>query len=200
METKPTKQKKFRKDVKNTNIYIKSLITRTISLPISTIGKNIRETIEKCISAMFEGKCLVEGFVKPGSSTIITHSSGMVSGTNVKFEVVFECYICCPVEGMLIECVAKNITNAGIRAESATEKVSPVVVFVTRDHHYMNPNFSKIQENDTFVARVIGQRYELNDKYVSIIAELVDKKEFDEKNEKTKKPKKPTLVIDEDDE
>jgi hypothetical protein len=149
---------------------------------------------------MFEGKCLVEGFIKPGSSTVITHSSGMVSGTNVKIEVVFECYICCPVEGMLIECVAKNITNAGIRAESATEKVSPVVVFVTRDHHYMNPYFSKIQENDTFVARVIGQRYELNDKYVSIIAELVDKKNFDDKNEKTKTPKKPTLVIDEDDE
>lgn len=192
------KQKKFRKDVKNATIYTRSLITRSISLPISTVGKNIRETIEKCISSLFEGKCLVEGFIKPGSSTIITHSSGIVSGVQVKFEVVFECYICCPVEGMLIECVAKNITNAGIRAESSSEKVSPIVVFVTRDHHYMNAYFSEIQENDTFLARVIGQRYELNDKYVSIIAELVDKKEK-EYGKPSKKIKKPILVIDEED-
>ena len=99
---------------------------------------------------------------------------------------------------MLIECVAKNITNAGIRAESSSEKVSPIVVFVTRDHHYMNAYFSEIQENDTFLARVIGQRYELNDKYVSIIAELVDKKEK-EYGKPSKKMKKPILVIDEED-
>jgi len=36
-------------------------------------------------------------------------------------------------------------------------------------------NFSKIKEHDSIVIRVIGIRYELNDKYISIIAEFIDK-------------------------
>jgi hypothetical protein len=34
--------------------------------------------------------------------------------------------------------------------------------------------FSQVQLNDEIKVRVIGQRYELNDKYISIIAELID--------------------------
>ena len=183
----PSKFKK--RDVRYASIYSRSLITRSLSLPITSIGKNIQETIEKNIATNFEGKCVVEGFIKPGSCKIITYSSGMVHATNIKFEVVFECQICCPVEGMLITCIAKNITKAGIRGESADDNPSPVVVFVMRDHHYTNAYFSTIQEEGKFVARVIGQRFELNDKYVSIIAELVDTK-------KEKEPSKPRLVFE----
>jgi len=192
---KQPQQQKKRKDQRLESIYSRSLITRNISLPIASIGKNIKETIEKNIAFNFEGKCVVEGFIKPGSSKVITYSSGIVKANNIGFIVVFECQICCPVEGMLIQCTAKNITKAGIRAESADETPSPVVVFITRDHHYMSSYFSSIQENDKFQARVIGQRFELNDKYVSIIAELVDpKKDYGA----TKKgPSKPRLVIEE---
>jgi hypothetical protein len=95
----------------------------------------------------------------------------------ISFEVVFECDICFPVEGMLVSCVAKNITKAGIKAESATDVPSPIVVFVTKDHHYNNAYFSEVQEGDKINVRVIGQRFELNDKYISIIGELVKEKE-----------------------
>ena len=140
------------------------------------IGKNIRETIQEIITTNFEGKCLVEGYIKKGSTKIITYSSGLIErGTNISFEVVFECEICFPVEGILLSCVAKNITKAGIRAESATETPSPVVIFIARDHHFNNKLFSEIKEEDIFNVKVIGQRFELNDKYISIIAELIKK-------------------------
>lgn len=183
MLVKPLRNK--RREIKYSSIYSKAMITRNISIPIKFVGKNIQETIEKNIGSLFESKCIVEGFVKPGSSKIITYSSGLVHGTNIQFEVVFECLVCCPVEGMLIQCIAKNITKAGIRAETSDETPSPVIIFITRDHHYMNTQFSTIQEGDKFLARVIGQRYELNDKYVSVIAELAEKQ----------KDMKPRLVI-----
>ena len=142
-------------------------------MPITAIGKNIQETIEQNIAFHFEGKCIVEGFIKPGSSKIVSYSSGVVQrGTYISFEVVFECDICFPVEGTLIECVAKNITKAGIRAESANETPSPIVVFIAKDHHFNVDYFLEIQEGDKFLANVIGQRFELNDKYISIIAEV----------------------------
>ena len=204
METKASlpQQKIYKKkEIKYSGIYSRSLITRSVVLPIVTIGKNIKETIEKCIAINFEGKCIVEGFVKPSSSKIITYSSGVVQGTNIKFEVVFECQICCPVEGMLIPCIAKNITKAGIRAESDEEIPTPIVVFIMRDHHYMSKYFSTINENDKIMVRVIGQRFELNDKYVSIIGEAVDpKKDFQTGPKKSGVKKisnnKPKLVIE----
>lgn len=174
-----------RKEIKTFNIYSRALITKNVRIPIKHVGKNIQEVIEKNVSSLCENKCIVEGFVKPGSIKIITYSSGIVSGLYCQFEVVFECLVCCPVEGMLIQCVAKNITKAGIRAEAADEQPSPVVIFIARDHHYMNATFSNIQQGDKFLARIIGQRYELNDKYVSVIAELVEKP----------KDVKPRLII-----
>jgi DNA-directed RNA polymerase subunit E'/Rpb7 len=168
------------------SIYSRSLLTRNIIVPIVSVGKNIVETFEKHISKNYDGKCLAEGFVKPGSSKIITYSSGLIQkGTQVSFQVVFECEICFPVEGMLIQCVARNITKAGIRAESPSETPSPIVVFIARDHNFSHPAFANIQEDDAFTARVIGQRFELNDKYVSIIAELVVPRQGDREREKT---------------
>ena len=181
---------------KLSSIYSRCLITRTIVLPITAIGVNIREIIDKKIHDTYEGKCLVEGFIEKDSAKIISHSSGLIQrGTNISFVVVFECKACFPVEGTLISCVAKNITKAGIRAESLDEKPSPVVVFIARDHHYNSEQFNKIKEGDSFVARVIGQRFELNDKYVSIIAEL--KVERTKKGRGIKKPAEVMLQLNE---
>jgi DNA-directed RNA polymerase subunit E'/Rpb7 len=176
-------------------IYSKSLLTRNITLPITIIGRNIKETIENVINDHYEGKCLVEGYIKPKSSKIITFSSGVIAGDNISFEVVFECMICNPVEGMNIMCVAKNITKAGIRAESATEIPSPIVVFIARDHHFNNNKFINIHEGDMLQIRVIGQRFELNDSYISIIGELMNTNTNNTNAEKSIAMKKPRIVI-----
>jgi len=161
------KQKEIR------TVYSLSQITKKIALPITAIGRSLQQTIEETIAAMVEGHCIVEGYVKPKSVRVITYSSGIIKGTDVIFDVVFECEVCFPVAGMLFNCVAKNITKAGIRAESIDEMPSPFVLFVARDHYYSNNYFNSIEENEKFVAKVIAQRFELNDKYVSIIAEIV---------------------------
>lgn len=178
--------KKPRKEQHIQTVYSRCLITRSVSLPITAIGKNIRQTIENNISANYEAKCVVEGYIKPGSIKIITYSSGLVQrGNEISFEVVFECQVCFPVENMLMVCVARNITKAGIRAESADENPSPVVVFIARDHHNNSSQFADIKEGDKFTTRVIGQRFELNDKYISIIGELVrERKQFGGSDEK----------------
>jgi DNA-directed RNA polymerase subunit E'/Rpb7 len=187
-------QLKKKKENRIQTVYSRCLITRKIVLPITTIGKNLKENIEENIKTSYEGKCVVEGYIKPNSSKIITFSSGSIErGNNILFEVVFECDICFPVEGMLISCVAKNITKAGIRAESANDVPSPVVVFIAKDHHYSVSYFSEIQEGDNVTVRVIGQRFELNDKFISIIGELIKEKDM-----KLKQPNKPRIVIEEE--
>ena len=77
---------------------------------------------------------------------------------------------------MLIDCKVLNITKAGIRAEYLNEEISPIVVFVARDHHYKMDAFSDIKEDDTIEIRVIGIRYELNDDKIAILAKFIKKK------------------------
>ena len=173
-------------------LYNQILITKTIPISINNIGNSIKETLEKAIAFQVEGKCIVEGYIKPNTVEIITFSSGLVQGSIVVFDVVFQCYVCSPVEGMHITCIAKHINKAGIRAE-IDETPTPVVIFIARDHNYSSPLFAEIKENDEIKVRVIGQRFELNDKYVSIIGELVKPKPD---KEFYKNPSKPKLVIE----
>ena len=78
---------------------------------------------------------------------------------------------------MIVKCKSKNITQAGIRAESIDDP-SPIIVYISRDHHYNNTYFNNIKEDDEISIRVIGQRYELNDRFISVIAEIIVPKEF----------------------
>lgn len=193
-------QKKKRDNKIISSVYSRCLISKNIILPINAIGKNIKDTLERNISINFEGKCLVEGYVKPQSSKIVSYSSGLIyRGNNVSFEVVFECDVCFPVEGMLLSCVAKKITKAGITAESATDIPSPIMVHVARDHSYNSALFSDVKIGDKIDVRVIGQRFELNDKYVSIIGELVKPKTdkyFGKKPLNTNPSTKPRIIIE----
>jgi len=184
---------KKRRDNRTQSIYSRCLLTRKVVLPIQCIGKNLDEVMEEYIQTHFEGKCIVEGFVKPNSSKIIRYSSGIIErGSNVQFELVFECDIYFPVEGMVLSCVVSNIVKAGIRAVSSTDVPTPFIVFIAKDHNYNSQQFNDIQEGDIINVKVIGQRFELNDKYVSVIAELVKEKEYTNKNKPSFKPK---LVI-----
>jgi hypothetical protein len=157
----------------HSELYNQILINRTIPMSITNVGNNIKENLTKMVAQQIEGKCIVEGYIKPDTVEIITFSSGLVMGSQIIFEVVFQCYVCSPVEGMHINCIAKHINKAGIRAE-VKDTPSPVVIFIARDHNYASPLFAQVKENDAIKIRVIGQRFELNDTYISIIAELVE--------------------------
>lgn len=154
-------------------LYSKSLLTRKVVLPITCVGSSLDGVIDKYIKDHYEGKCIVEGYVKPESTRIMRYSSGTIDrGCNVIFETVFECDICFPVEGMLIQCVVKNKVKAGLRAESIYQP-SPIVVFIAKDHHFTSEEFNNVEIDAQITVKVIGQRFELNDTRISIIGELV---------------------------
>lgn len=185
--------KRKQKRISDNYIYTDSLITRCVYLSIMEIDKNLKETITKKIKKEYEGKCIVEGYIQKDSCQIISYSSGLIKGVNIIYDVVFRCKTCFPVEGMNINCIAVNITkSAGIRAEIADISPSPAVIFITRDHHYNDDYFSTIKEGDRFSATVIGQRFELNDKFISIIAKLI------EPNSQKTYDTKPRVVLEEE--
>ena len=187
---KPRNKKIFEKKLED--VYGSALLTHVLEIPMNVVGSGIKDKLEKKLRATIEGKCISEGYIKPNSIKVLTYSSGKIyDGNKIHFETTFECSVCLPVEGMVMNCMAKNITKAGIRAEiESSDSDSPVVIFIARDHHYNSDYFSSIKENDKIKIRDIGQRFELNDKYISVIAELIQTK-----RSKDVMRKKPRLVL-----
>lgn len=158
----------------NSHVYIRSLLTQKTVLKYDEVNSELFDILETKLKKLNEGKCIKEGYVKNNSVKLLTYSSGELFDNKILFECVFECLITNPVESTIIHCITKSITKVGVRAELIVEdKISPYIVFIARDHHYNNESFSHIKENDIIEVRILGQRYELNDKFISIIAELI---------------------------
>lgn len=154
-------------------VYMKSILDKKVCLSITEIGKNVRQNLEQKIQAEIAGKCINEGYIKPGSIRILQYSSGNVNSDYVEFKVVFECMACLPVEGMIIECVCKTVTKAGIHAQVVDDDGNtPVTMFIARDHHHLDKRFSEVNEGDKISSMVIGVRYELHDKFICAIGNL----------------------------
>lgn len=154
-------------------VFTKSLLHQKVSLSITEIGNNLKQNLEQKLIFKNEGKCIAEGFVKPNSIKIIQYSSGVINMDAVDFNTVFECFICYPVEGMLVECTVKTVTKAGVHAEVKVDDTIPIVVFIARDHHNTNKYFAFIKENTNIIVRIIGVRFELNDTHICAIGTLV---------------------------
>ena len=156
-------------------IYAKSILSKKVSLVITEIGENIKDVLVSKIISSVEGKCIAEGFIKPGSIHLVCYSSGNINSEHIEFQTMFECLICHPVEGMTIDCVSKTITKAGVHAQVIdADGVVPLTIFISRDHHNTNRNFNSIKENSNMSVKVVGIRYELNDPYICVIAKLID--------------------------
>jgi DNA-directed RNA polymerase subunit E'/Rpb7 len=164
-------------------IYMQNILTRKVKLSFTSVGSNLVENISLDLSNHIEGKCVPEGFIKRNSIRIVNYSAGIITGKFVTFTVVFECLVCRPVEGMKFKTIIKNITKAGIRCETM-ENPSPVVVFIARDHHFKSKEFSQLNLEEQVTVKVIGIRYELNDPYISVIAEYVHPRKIKVKSKK----------------
>jgi DNA-directed RNA polymerase subunit E'/Rpb7 len=155
-------------------VYIKSVLDTKVCLAITEIGKNVKQNLENRILVKITGKCISEGYIKPGSVKIVNYSSGNIQSDVVEYHVVFECMVCLPVEGMEIMCKCKTITKAGIHAQVIDEDGNmPVTIFIARDHHHFDDRFQSVKEGDRLKVKVIGIRFELNDEYICAIAKLM---------------------------
>jgi hypothetical protein len=192
---KSSKQSWRNKSDEIKNVYNKCQITKKIMLPITAVGQNLLSTLENTISEMICGKCIVDGYVKPGSIQIISYTCGTLKNSKVLFDVVFNCDVCFPVAGMKLKCIAKNITKAGIRAESSEDdgNPSPFILYIAKDHSFTSDVFNSMKVGQEFIAKVIDQRFELYDNYISIIGEIAQSYEREREREKSKSEFKPSI-------
>ena len=165
------------------NIYNSAILTKKIYLNIDDVNSYIRNKLESKLKELYEDKCNIDGFIKKNSIKLLNYSSGKIDNysNKIMFQTTIQCQLCNPVNNMIIDIKVLNITKAGIRGDINIEEKSPIIVFLARDHHYNISEYSDIKENDVINVKILGHRFELNDDYISVIAEY--------KNTYKKKPK-----------
>ena len=52
-------------------VYIKSILTKKTGLSITEVGNNVKKILEEKITSGVEGKCIAEGYIRPGSVRIL---------------------------------------------------------------------------------------------------------------------------------
>ena len=161
-------------------LFTKKQVNRKLTIPFYKIkqGVDVKQLLEKELAKNLEGRCSIEGYICPSSISIHSYSCGTLSGANIVFDIVTDCLICFPDEHCVIKCVARTITQAGIRAGAMDLRmgcVSPIEVFLSRDMNMKNSElFARIEENDILTVEIIGRRFVLHDTHVTVIAMLID--------------------------
>jgi len=155
----------------NSNLYVNCLIHKKIIVPYKKLGNNMTEYFKNYSEKYIEGICHKEGYIRPFSSSIVNFSSGLLKSDKIIFDVVFSVDVCYPYENMELMCKIKNITKIGIRG-IISENNNPIVLFISREHN-SSVDFDNYEEGQYVKIKVIGNRFEENDKYISVIGEII---------------------------
>ena len=86
--TKSVNKKMARAKTKPGGIYTPAVITRKVTVGIENVGRTLKQNLETLVSSEIEGKCIVEGFIKPGSTKLLTYNSGFIRNGRIVFEVI----------------------------------------------------------------------------------------------------------------
>jgi hypothetical protein len=154
-------------------LFITSILSKTVSLPITEVGKNLKEVLRNKVAELVEAKCIVEGYVKQHSVQILSYSCGLVRANDAVFNVSYSCEVFLPCAGMVLDqCVVTEILeSAGIELKS-NQSPNIFVVYVYQDHNFEDKEF-KGRVGDTAAIHVIDYRFEIYDEYITIMGEIV---------------------------
>ena len=153
------------------SLYTEAIIQEKIKIQFNKVSNNMTRFFESYAEKKIESKCRNEGYVRMGSSSVLSYSTGLLTSDSIIYNVVYSVDVCYPYENMEIKCKIKNITKIGIRAV-ISEHNNPIVLFISREHN-PDKDFDQYKENQIINVKVLGHRFELNDEYISVIGELI---------------------------
>jgi len=157
--------------VQDTLTYIPSVINVSISVPFQNAGRNMDSYFVSYAEEHLECRCWKEGYVRRGSSKVLSYTAGLLEGTSISYQVLYLVEVCYPYESMEVDCMVQSINKIGIQAV-VREKYNPMVLYITREHNE-KINMDDYKIGQQIKARVLGHRYELGDSNLVVMAEMV---------------------------
>jgi DNA-directed RNA polymerase subunit E'/Rpb7 len=160
------------------DLFIKDTIVQSISVEPKYINNRIDDYILKRIKEKLEGKCIKNGYIKPGSIKILKRSMGKLVCSHFNGSVIYDIQIsmdlCNPLKDTIIEVEVLNNNKMGILAGVPYDENTPLNILLPRQYHIDNDDFSKLSVGDLISIKIIGKRFEYGDTQISIIGIMED--------------------------
>lgn len=161
-----------------------------VRLNPSELDSKYQERIYDKLRASYEGLCTKFGYIKPDSIEIVKRSYGSFVKEHfngfIKFEVVCRAEVCNPVQGSIVKAMIKNKNQLGILAESlmdAEDKQIPIldiIIPIKSAGIISQINLDTLSIGDTINVEVMGKKYQIHDKKISIIGRVISPKKEEE--------------------
>lgn len=136
------------------------------------------------LQTQYEGLCSRHGFIKPGSIRVVERSLGQLVKAHfnghIRFEMTVVAEVCQPIEGMVVSATVKNKNQMGILAESVVHvenqwiPVLDIIIPKRTAGISSEVPLDNLAVGDTIQVEILGKRYNLNDKKISIIGRGVE--------------------------
>lgn len=181
-------------------IFTRVLLTEKVKLEPVFLTKAYRDEVLNRLKLKVEGICTKHGFIRPDSIELHKVCIGRVEiiglNGNTTYDVQFWADVCNPLLGSVIRCKVSNVNKFGILAEA--EGVVEAIVAKNSVNIHSEVELDKIRIGDDILVEVLGKKYELNDKKISIIGKAVQDVKTINVDGKEKSSKKVNIEDDEE--
>ena len=164
-------------------LFTSCTLTDRIKLKPSELGRNIQTSLLRKLRYKFEGVCSYHGFIKPSSIRIIKSSMGALVdyslNGDVEYHVTYSADVCNPVPGMYIQASVVNSNRFGILATTfiSVDGAQLPIINAIIPKEINNDELDNISPGNIINIEVVGRKFEINDKRVSVVGKIVRNKD-----------------------
>ena len=174
------------------SIFIRALLVDKVKLKPEQITKQYANNILSRLQEQYEGKCTYHGFIKPKSIKINRISVGLLVDVSLNgdviYNVAYHADVCNPAVGSSITAKVVNTNMFGILAENGINVNNvyyPILDVIIAKNNVTNTNIdlNTIEIGSTIIVEVVGKKFELNDKKITVVGRITENKTLNRKHD-----------------
>ncbi len=171
------------------NIFYRVLLNDRVKVEPRHLSKDYRSYVQNKLKVGMEGKCTKHGYIKEGSIELYKIAPGNIELIGLNGDIIFDVYyyadVCNPLIGNVVKAVVSNVNKFGVLAD--VNGILEIIIAKNSINiiHDTVVELDNIKIGDEIFVEVIGKKFELFDKKISIVGKVVSS--FTQSNTKTSK-------------
>lgn len=185
------------------NIFYRVLLSDKVKIEPRYLSKDYRSYVSNKLKGSMEGICTKHGYIKEGSIELYKVAPGNIELIGLNGNIVYDVYyyadICNPLIGNVIKATVTNVNKFGILAEVANILEIIIAKNSVNITHDNGVDLDSVQIGNQVMVEVIGKKFELNDKKISIVGKITTGSSSSSKKKVPKEDLAKTGVEEDDD-
>jgi len=186
------------------NIFYRVLLSDKVKIEPRYLSKDYRSYVSNKLKGSMEGICTKHGYIKEGSIELYKVAPGNIELIGLNGNIVYDVYyyadICNPLIGNVIKATVTNVNKFGILAEVANILEIIIAKNSVNITHDNGVDLDSVQIGNQVMVEVIGKKFELNDKKISIVGKITTGSSSSSSKKKVYKEDLTKTGVEEDDE